>query len=128
MPDIGPPSTHGGALGQAEAGNGTLGMTLIAVAGGTLIGWYYGGGYGALAGGLGGGAAVNAVRAFSHVQKGLPESDKEAAVSGTYAVGAGAVAAVIWAKLVEPRVTPNSPGKKKNNRLDYDCDIRPVGP
>jgi len=122
---------HDGVLGATGDDKGTLGLTLIAVAGGSLAGAYYGGGYGAVAGGLAGGAAVNAFRAFSHVKQGLPESDKEAAVSGTYAVGAGVVAGVIWAKLVEPRSATANPKRNKNDDTSWDsddCDIRPVGP
>lgn len=130
MPDVGAPPTHGGVLGQVED-KGTLGLTLVAVAGGTLVGAYYGGAYGALAGSLFGGAAVSTFRAMSHVKEGLPESDKEAAISGTYAVGATIVGGVIWAKLVQSREsTTRNPSRRKKKYDDNpdECDIRPVGP
>lgn len=137
MPDIGPPPMHNGVLGQEPKPPHNLGISLIMVALGAAGGAYYGGAYGALAGGLFGGAAVNAYRAFGAVQVGAPETDREAAVSGTYAVGAGVLGAVLWAKMVQPRkaMTPN----KKSGRdgpIDFDdyisnrddCDIRKVGP
>lgn len=136
MPDIGPPPMHGGVLGQEPAPKHNLGLTLIVAALGVAGGWRYGGPYGGLAGGLFGGAAVNAFRAFKAVQVGLPDSDKEAAISGTYAVGAGVIGAVIWAKLVEPKkMTPNTK-PSKGDLVDFDeymsnrdtCDIREVGP
>lgn len=130
MPDIGPPPTMGGSLGQV-ADRGTLGFTVIAAAGGAIAGYYYGGGWGALAGSLFGGATVSAFRAAKHVKEGSPESDKEAITSGTYAVGAAAIGGVIWAKLVqaETRAKPNKSKKKTAALTNPDeCDIRPVGP
>jgi hypothetical protein len=133
MPDIGPPPTHGGVFG-ATTDRGTLGFTLVAAVGGAAAGGYYGGAWGALAGSLFGGAAVSAYRAMSHVKDGTPDADKEAITSGTYAVGAGVIGGVIWAKLVEPRerMTANKPRRKSrvSRALENpdDCDIRPVGP
>lgn len=137
MPDIGPPPMHGGVLGQEPESSHNLGASLIMVALGAAGGAYYGGAYGALAGGLFGGAAVNAYRAFGAVQVGASETDREAAVSGTYAVGAGVLGAVLWAKMVQPRkaMTPNSKSSK-SGPIDFDeymanrddCEIRKVGP
>jgi hypothetical protein len=134
MPDIGPPPTHGGVLGQVDQGRGTLGYTVIAAAGGAAAGLYYGGVWGALAGSLFGGAAVSAFRALKHVKDGTDQSDKEAVTSGTYAVGAAAIGGVIWAKLVEPQAgyARNKPRRKKQSRDVLEnadaCSIRPVGP
>jgi len=127
---LGPELTRSG-LGQT-VDRGTLGLSVIAVAGGAALGLYYGGGWGALAGSLFGGAAVGAYRAATHVKQGTPESDKEAIASGTAAVGAAAIGGVIWAKLVEARLTPNIPQQKKQHKDVLEnpdtCDIRPVGP
>lgn len=134
MPDIGPPPTHGGVLGQDDQGRGTLGFTVIAAAGGAAAGLYYGGVWGALAGSLFGGAAVSAYRALKHVKDGTEESDKEAITSGTYAVGAAAIGGAIWAKLVEPGAgyAKNRPRRKKQTKDVLEnadaCGIRPVGP
>lgn len=129
---------QGAPLGQTDqTGHGTLGLSLVAVALGGLAGGYYGGLYGALAGGLFGGAAVNGYRAFAEFKKGDVDADKEAAVSGTYAVGATIIGAVIWAKLVEPRTgfTLNaSDGEEEDSDNDKAsanadaCNVRPVGP
>jgi hypothetical protein len=133
MPDVGPPLTHGGVLGQLNE-RGTLGFTVIAAAGGAAAGLYYGGVWGALAGSLFGGAAVSAYRAFKHVKDGTETADKEAITSGTYAVGAAAIGGVIWAKLVEPGAgyVRNAPRRKKQTKDVLEnadaCDIRPVGP
>lgn len=139
MPDIGPPLLQDGVLGAGPSGDHNLGVTILATALGVAGGWRYGGPYGGLAGGLFGGAAVNVYRAFKAFKTGLPESDKEAAISGTYAVGAGVIGAVIWAKLVEPRkMIPNTKksGSKGGDVVDFEeymanrdnCDIREVGP
>lgn len=134
MPDIGPPPTHGGVLGQVDQARGTLGYTVIAAAGGAAVGLYYGGTWGALAGSLFGGAVVSAYRAAKHVKDGTADSDKEAITSGTYAVGAAAIGGVIWAKLVgtQSRFAHNAPRRKKRTKNVVEnpdaCSIRSVGP
>lgn len=69
-----------------------LGLAILVVIGGAIGGGALGGLSGAGAGALFGGAAINAVRSVQNLLKG-PGSDKEAIVSGTFAVG-GAAAAI----------------------------------
>lgn len=91
---------HGGrqrSFGATEPGSHMLGIALGAVAIGAVVGWKYAGPLGGLAGGLLGGAAVNGFRAAKSITHGTPDSDKEAAVSGTYAVaGAGAAIYLLY--------------------------------
>lgn len=96
----------------------TLGVSVVSVAVGTVLGARYGGIYGGLAGGLFAGAAVNAYRAMTHFKQGSAESDREAKVSGTYAVGAAAIGAVIWAKLAKGPMPFTA--NKKASRDDAD--------
>lgn len=63
-----------------------LGLTTIVVGGAAYAGLRVGGGLGAAAGTLFGGALMNTYRAIAQGMKGTPESDKEAMISGTYAV------------------------------------------
>lgn len=109
----------------------TLGLSVVAVAAGTLLGVKYGGGYGGLAGGIFGGALVNAYRAMRYYQMGTPDADKEAQVSGSYAVGAAILGAIVTAKLAKA----TDAGKtlmQANPDDDYDdnpgCNIRRSGP
>lgn len=132
-PTAGPDTIRGDAFGE-DVGGGTIGLTVVAVAGGAAAGMYYGGAWGALAGSLFGGAAVSTIRALKHVKDGTESSDKEAITSGTYAVGAAAIGGVIWAKLVQPGAgyVKNKP-KREIKATDVvknpdSCDIRPVGP
>lgn len=111
----------------------TLGMSVIAVVAGAVVGVKYGGLYGGIAGSLLGGAAVNAFRAVSRLRDGTDESDKEAKISGTYAVVAGTAAAVIWTKLVNRPYTTNRGARRTRSTTDFSenhtsCGIRPVGP
>lgn len=119
-----------------------LGLSLIGVALGAAVGTYYGGVYGGLAGSLFGGAALNAYRAFSYFKEGTEEADKEAKVSGTYALGASALGAVIWHQLVYGEGAKGARANRKTDADDGDdagdeddyadnpeqCPIRPVGP
>lgn len=145
MPDIGAPPMIGGggifapdSMGVIEHEMAhTLGLSVIGVAIGATLGVKYGGLYGGIAGSLFAGAVVNAYRAFSHYKEGTEEDDAEAKVSGTYAVGAAAIGAVLWTKLASQSATyernfdyedddDDEPERVTGNPAD--CDIRPVGP
>jgi hypothetical protein len=63
-----------------------LGIATVTVAAGTAIGMRFGGVYGSLAGGLFGGSVVNVLRAIKLTMQGHPYADREAMLSGTYAV------------------------------------------
>lgn len=119
----------------------TLGLSVIGIALGAAVGYKYGGFYGSVAGTLGAGALINAYRAYRYAVDGTEESDKEAKVSGTYAVGAAVLSGVIWAKLVESshkmHANPDDAGSDKGSDDDSEdddvgsderCHIRPVGP
>jgi hypothetical protein len=95
-----------------------VGMSVVAVGAGAAVGYTYGGLYGALAGALFGGTAANAYRAYSNVVKGTDEGDKEAKVSGTYAVVTAALGGFLWYKLVEKSKT----GKMTENPEDAGDD------
>lgn len=74
-----------------------LGFSTIATALGMLVGVRLGGGYGAVAGSLFAGSAVNAYRASIYAARGNEAGRKEAVLSGTYAVlAAGLGGAVLW--------------------------------
>jgi hypothetical protein len=117
--------------------SGTLGASVVAVAAGTTLGAVFGGPFGAVAGSLFGGSAVNIYRSFASLKQGLGETDREAAISGTYAVAAIVAGAVIWAKYASPRserAKPN-PSRRRSALGDDDmnpnmdaCAIRKVGP
>jgi hypothetical protein len=104
---------------------------VVLVALGTLAGIRYGGGYGGLAGGIAAGAAINAWRALKHYQMGTPDGDKEAMVSGSYAVGAAILSAVVATKLASPTGAsiPLLPNKSDDDvEGNPRCGIRKVGP
>jgi hypothetical protein len=95
-----------GAMGQEltedqKAARMAVGVSVVAVGAGAAVGYTYGGIYGAFAGALFGGATVNAYRAYANVVKGTDAGDKEAKVSGTYAVVTAALGGFLWYKLVE---------------------------
>lgn len=74
-----------------------LGFSTIAASIGMLVGVRLGGGYGAVAGSLFAGSAVNAYRASIYAARGDEFGRKEAVLSGTYAVlAAGLGGAVLW--------------------------------
>lgn len=75
-----------------------LGFTTLASGLGMLLGVRLGGGYGAVAGSLFAGAAVNAYRAAIYVRQGTSEAKKEAAISGTYALLAAGVGGYVLYK------------------------------
>ena len=96
------PAYYGAAsgFGAPEApteGAHMLGLSLLLVGIGAAIGVGYGGLFGGVAGSMYGGATVNAIRATRHVMRGGAGDDREAAVSGTYAVlGAGVASYLVW--------------------------------
>jgi hypothetical protein len=145
MPDIGaPPMMNGGGIFAPDSMGviehemaHTLGLSVISVAVGATLGVKYGGLYGGIAGSLFAGAVVNAYRAFSHYKEGTEEDDAEAKVSGTYAVGAAAIGAVLWTKLASKSAAyernyddddDDDDDEPKRVAANPDCDIRPVGP
>lgn len=137
LPPMGPmgsPMMHPMPMGAVKNEQAhMLGVSVIAVAIGCFFGARYGGPYGAISGSLFAGSAVNAYRAFSYFRDGNPEADKEAKVSGTYAVGAAAIGAVLWAKMVNKgaRMTANRHRDDDDDsryESNDDCAIRPVGP
>jgi len=74
-----------------------LGLSLLLVGTGAAIGAKYRGMFGGIAGGLYAGAMVNAIRAVRSLTDGQAESDKEAAISGTYSLlGAGVATYVLY--------------------------------
>lgn len=81
----------------------TLGLSLVLVPLVGLAGLYYGGPFGGAAGVFLGGSAVNAYRAARNVTQGSPDSDREAMVSGTYAVLGAAVGGYIAWRVYEAK-------------------------
>lgn len=138
---------YGAQMGGIEelppASSSMLGIALLAVVGGAALGAKFGGAYGALAGSLLAGAGVNAFRAVRAVQQGTPEGDKEAQISGAFAVGGAALGGFLWYKLVgvneaipnegsdEEGQAPLAQPKRlatSNTTFGGACNIRPVGP
>jgi len=75
----------------------SLGLALLLVTVGAGVGLKLGGAMGGVAGGLYGGSLVNAIRAARCVTHGVPDSDKEAMRSGTWAlVGAGLASYLVY--------------------------------
>lgn len=96
---------------ETETRGHMLGVTTLASGLGMLLGVRLGGGYGAVAGSLFAGAAVNAFRAATFVKRGGPQAKREAAISGTYALLAAGLGGYVVYKFrpgMEPRAaTPN---------------------
>lgn len=90
---------------------GLAGVALLAVPSATAYGAYKAGPFGAAAGALLAGAAINAFRAVKSVTKGAATDDKEAVLSGTFAV-VGTLAAfwLLWK------------GKQKPSKKRGDAD------
>lgn len=84
-----------------------LGFTTLASGLGMLLGVRLGGGYGAVAGSLFAGAAVNAYRAALYVREGTQQGKKEAAISGTYALLAAGVGGYVLYKF-RPGMSPKA--------------------
>jgi hypothetical protein len=129
------------AVGQMAEGEGhMLGLSVLGVSAGVVAGTYYGGVYGGIAGGLVAGSVLNAYRAYHYYQQSTDVSDKEAQVSGTYAVAGGIAAAVLWAQfaskseraeMMANRNGGASGGGKSVSEKDAapnpsSCNIRPV--
>lgn len=98
VPQVPQPSQIPG-LFAAEVGDQgkMLGFSTVVTALGMLIGVRLGGGYGAVAGSLFAGSAVNAYRASLFARRDGEAAKKEAVLSGTYAVlAAGLGGAVLW--------------------------------
>jgi hypothetical protein len=75
----------------------TLGLAILLTGIGSALGVVYGGVFGGIGGGLVGGSIVNGIRAWRNVKKGTSDGDREAIVSGTYAVlGAGAAVYLLY--------------------------------
>lgn len=93
------------ALGEPpQRTSAMLGLSLLVVGVGVAIGAKYAGLFGGIAGGLYGGASINAMRAVKNLTDGQPESDREAAISGTYAVlGAGVATYVLYQTRAEKK-------------------------
>lgn len=124
-PQLQPPT----AMGEAPSTQShMLGAVTVFVGLGALVGMRLGGGYGAGAGMLFGGALVNAYRAIKSSMQGTPADDKEAYVSGTFAlVSTGVGGYVVW-KLMSGdtplRINPSGQGCSPNGRRR--CGIRPA--
>jgi hypothetical protein len=87
----------GGTEEDEPFGAHLLGLSTLLVSMGSLIGLRFGGLQGATSGALFGGAAVNAYRAVKFSTEGTVAADREAVVSGTYAVAAAALAGyILW--------------------------------
>jgi len=111
-----------------------LGLSTLLVGAGSLAGLRFGGLQGASAGALFGGAAVNLYRAIAFSMKGTPADDREAVVSGTYAVAAAGLAGyILWRRPFARKVASaherefrQNGGCAANGRRN--CGFRPVGP
>lgn len=90
-----------------------LGFSTIATGLGMLLGVRLGGGYGAVAGSLFAGSAVNAYRAAIYGKQGTAAGRKEAVISGTYAVIAAGIGGYVLYKF-----KPKAPQMKQNRRED----------
>lgn len=103
-------------------GGHMLGVAFLSVAAGTYVGYRYGGNvFGGLAGGVGGAALVNVVRAVLYYREATPESKKEALVSGFYAAVGLAGAAYLWYKVAA--------GSSKGRSVEDDeYRVRRAGP
>ena len=120
----------GGAQGRAGSSGGhQLGVATLLAGLGTVVGVRLGGAYGGVAGFFFGGAATNLYRAYSYGSLGDAESDREAVVSGTYALAAAAIGGyVAW------RLSARSGAPMKQNPSTVEssgprsCKFRPIGP
>ena len=103
-----------------------LGFSTMAVSIGAIVGTRYGGTYGGVGGSLLGGSLVNIYRAVRFAMEGTDAADREAIVSGTYALAAaGFGAAVIYKLDRRRRVTPNAKPAARNEQRN--CGFRPTG-
>jgi len=107
-----------------EIGGHLLGVSTVLVGVGSLLGIRFGGLYGGVAGALFGGAAVNAYRAIKHALAGSPEADREALISGTYALVAGGLGGYVAWKVDHKKATPNP--RRATANAARNCGFRPV--
>jgi len=117
-------------MGNPDIRNGGhfLGMSTLVVGIAALVGAKYGGWYGGLAGSLFGGGAVNGYRAVTQVMEGTPDGDREATISGTYAVLAAGLAGYVLyrsSKGGEAKIT-GEPSRATRRNAPRSCGIRPV--
>jgi hypothetical protein len=120
-----------------------LGLSIIVPGISALVGYKYGGIFGAMAASLFGGSAVNAYRAIHFYKFGTEDADREARISATYALLAGALGGVVWYKAAqrppeylanedepepEPAIVPTPPRRRRPVANRSACDIRPVLP
>ena len=115
---------------QSNVAKHMVGLSILLAVGGAAIGYTKGGPYGALAGSLFGGAAVNAYRAIKFYMDGSEDGAREAVVSGTYALVAAAGGGFLWYKFVHEKHEPvrENPGCEKNVMGENPCGIRRAGP
>lgn len=111
-----------------------LGLSTLLVGVGSLVGLRFGGLQGATSGALFGGAAVNLYRAVKFSTLGSAEADREAMVSGTYAVAAAAVAGyILWKRPAAKKIAAAHEQEFRKNQdgcatanARRSCGIRPV--
>lgn len=106
-----------GAVSETVPMSHMLGMSVLLPAAGTIAGMKYAGLYGSLGGALGAGSLINAYRAVKYMLRGDDESDREAIISGTYAlVGLGAAGYLLY------RGVKAKDGSGKSSKRDEDDD------
>jgi hypothetical protein len=122
------PAAAVGEIGE-DFGGHLLGFSTLAVSIGAIVGTRYGGMYGGVAGSLFGGAVVNIYRAVRFAMEGSPEADKEAIVSGTYALAAAGFGGAVIYKLDRGARARRNPSTPKARCSDpHRCGFRPAGP
>jgi hypothetical protein len=106
-----------------------LGLATVAVAVGAAVGVYYGGPFGGVAGSMLGGAAINAYRALAFYRQGTPEADREAKISGAYAVIAAAGGGYLSYRVAGSAAPPRRRNPEVESEEDEGtrCRPRPVG-
>jgi hypothetical protein len=138
LPPPGPAPMYGQAIGEIpQEGAHTLGLSLLAIAGGIAVGAKTGGLPGAAAGSLFAGAAVNALRAVAYFKEGTDEDDREGRVSALYGVIGAVGGGVLWSRYVQGGDTfAENPDEDVLLEEEEDvevipntpCGIRPAGP
>lgn len=93
---------------QPENSGHMLGFAFLASGIGAALGLTYAGVYGGIGGGLVGGALVNTLRAYRHAKLGTQVDDKEAIISGTYAVISLGVAGYLFYRSQKVHVNPKT--------------------
>jgi len=114
---------------EHDFGGHMLGFSTIAVAMGAVVGTRYGGMYGGIAGSLFGGSLVNVYRSVRFAIEGNKDADREAIISGTYALVAAGFGGVVLYKLDKKgRAKKNPASPKCRSNGSSGCGFRPVGP